>query len=244
MLFRSSNQVSQCVRKLNPVLLLIIFSVLIFLVRKVFFPQYTDDMLISALQGLLAQLGLLSVVYLLLGFVVCAFFFIPVLMPLCILCGAFYGPVQGSVVALAGITLGCVATTVSVRRVFRGMGRVVMDNPEYKNLLVKLTHHGVVVVLLVRLAFVVPYILQNILLALTNISIARLTLLTLLGGIPGAVSDSFLGAGLVSLGNTGLYGAMVMVPVVVLYLVNAQVSYLRRKHGLAEDTDLPSYTSR
>jgi len=224
MLFRSSNQVSQCVRKLNPVLLLIIFSVLIFLVRKVFFPQYTDDMLISALQGLLAQLGLLSVVYLLLGFVVCAFFFIPVLMPLCILCGAFYGPVQGSVVALAGITLGCVATTVSVRRVFRGMGRVVMDNPEYKNLLVKLTHHGVVVVLLVRLAFVVPYILQNILLALTNISIARLTLLTLLGGIPGAVSDSFLGAGLVSLGNTGLYGAMVMVPVVVLYLVNAQVS--------------------
>jgi uncharacterized membrane protein YdjX (TVP38/TMEM64 family) len=244
MLFRSSNQVSQCVRKLNPVLLLMIFSVLIFLVRKVFFPQYTDDMLISALQGLLAQLGLLSVVYLLLGFVVCAFFFIPVLMPLCILCGAFYGPVQGSVVALAGITLGCVATTVSVRRVFRGMGRVVMDNPEYKNLLVKLTHHGVVVVLLVRLAFVVPYILQNILLALTNISIARLTLLTLLGGIPGAVSDSFLGAGLVSLGNTGLYGAMVMVPVVVLYLVNAQVSYLRRKHGLAEDTDLPSYTSR
>jgi uncharacterized membrane protein YdjX (TVP38/TMEM64 family) len=224
MLFRSSNQVSQCVRKLNPVLLLMIFSVLIFLVRKVFFPQYTDDMLISALQGLLAQLGLLSVVYLLLGFVVCAFFFIPVLMPLCILCGAFYGPVQGSVVALAGITLGCVATTVSVRRVFRGMGRVVMDNPEYKNLLVKLTHHGVVVVLLVRLAFVVPYILQNILLALTNISIARLTLLTLLGGIPGAVSDSFLGAGLVSLGNTGLYGAMVMVPVVVLYLVNAQVS--------------------
>ena len=224
MLFRSSNQVSQCVRKLNPVLLLIIFSVLIFLVRKVFFPQYTDDMLISALQGLLAQLGLLSVVYLLLGFVVCAFFFIPVLMPLCILCGAFYGPVQGSVVALAGITLGCVATTVSVRRVFRGMGRVVMDNPEYKNLLVKLTHHGVVVVLLVRLAFVVPYILQNILLAMTNISIARLTLLTLLGGIPGAVSDSFLGAGLVSLGNTGLYGAMVMVPVVVLYLVNAQVS--------------------
>jgi len=224
MLFRSSNQVSQCVRKLNPVLLLIIFSVLIFLVRKVFFPQYTDDMLISALQGLLAQLGLLSVVYLLLGFVVCAFFFIPVLMPLCILCGAFYGPVQGSVVALAGITLGCVATTLSVRRVFRGMGRVVMDKPEYKNLLVKLTHHGVVVVLLVRLAFVVPYILQNILLALTNISIARLTLLTLLGGIPGAVSDSFLGAGLVSLGNTGLYGAMVMVPVVVLYLVNAQVS--------------------
>jgi len=182
MLFRSSNQVSQCVRKLNPVLLLMIFSVLIFLVRKVFFPQYTDDMLISALQGLLAQLGLLSVVYLLLGFVVCAFFFIPVLMPLCILCGAFYGPVQGSVVALAGITLGCVATTVSVRRVFRGMGRVVMEHPEYKNLLVKLTHHGVVVVLLVRLAFVVPYILQNILLALTNISIARLTLLTLLGG--------------------------------------------------------------
>jgi uncharacterized membrane protein YdjX (TVP38/TMEM64 family) len=128
-------------------------------VRKVFFSQYTDDMLISALHGLLAQLGLLSVVYLLLGFVVCAFFFIPVFMPLCILCGAFYGPVQGSVVALAGITLGCVATTVSVRRVFRGMGRVVMDKPEYKNLLVKLTHHGVVVVLLVRLAFVVPYIL-------------------------------------------------------------------------------------
>jgi len=59
---------------------------------------------------------------------------------------------------------------------------------------------------------------------LTNISIARLTLLTLLGGIPGAVSDSFLGAGLVSLANTGRHGAMLLVPVVVLYLVNAQVS--------------------
>lgn len=227
-------------RKLNPVLLLIIFSILIFLVRKIFFPAYTDDMLISALQNVLAQLGYLSVVYVLAGFTVCAFFFIPVLMPLCILCGAFYGPLQGSVVALAGITLGCVASTMSVRRVFRGMGRVVMDNPEYKNLLVKLTRHGVVVALLVRLAFVVPYILQNILLALTNISTTRLALLTLLGGIPGAISYSFLGAGLVSLGNTDLYGALVMVPVVLLYLVNALVTFLRRKHGLAEDSDLPS----
>lgn len=228
------------VRKVNPVLLLIIFSILVFLVRKYFFPEYTDEMVISTVENLLGRLGPLSFVYMIVTFVVCAFFFIPILMPLCILCGAFYGPVQGAVIALVGITLGCMATTISVRRVFRGMGGVVMNNPEYKNLLNKLTYHGTVVVLLVRLAFVVPYILQNILLALTNISTGRLGLLTLIGGIPGAVSYSFLGAGLVSLGDTDLYGAMVMIPVVILYLVNMVANYLRRKHGLAQDNDLPS----
>lgn len=226
------------VRKVNPVLLLIIFSVLIFLVRKYFFPEYSDEMVVDTLEGILATLGPLSFIYILITFIVCSFFFIPILMPLCLLCGAFFGPVNGAMIALAGITLGCVATTISVRRVFRGMGAVVMNNPEYKNMLNKLTQHGTVVVLLVRLAFVVPYILQNILLALTNIGVGRLALLTLVGAIPGAMSYSFLGAGLVSLGNTDLYGAMVMTPVVVLYLVNGVVNLLRKKHGLG-DKDLP-----
>ena len=226
------------VNKINPVLLLIIFSILIFLVRKFFFPAYSDEMNVSALQGFLAILGPLSFIYIIIAFAVCAFFFVPILMPLCLLCGAFYGPVEGAIVALVGITLSCVASTISVRRVFRGMGKVVMDNEEYKNLLNKLTQYGNVVVLLVRLAFVVPYMLQNILLALTNISTGRLALLTLVGAIPGAMSYSFLGAGLVSLGNTDLYGAMVMILVIVLYIVNGVVNLLRKKSGLA-DKDLP-----
>lgn len=226
-------------RKVNPVLLLIIFSILIFLVRKYFFPDYSDAMVVSTLEGFLATIGPYSYLYMLTAFIVCGFFFIPILMPMCLLCGAFYGPLTGAIIALVGITLSCVASTISVRRVFRGMGGVVMNNPEYKNMLNKLTQHGIVVVLLVRIAFVVPYMLQNILLALTNISIGRLALLTLIGAIPGALSYSFLGAGLVSLGNTDLYGLMVMIPVVVLYLVNGVANHLRKKHGLVGDEDLP-----
>ena len=229
---------ARTVNRINPVLLLIIFSVLVFLVRKYFFPEYSDEMVISALEGFLTTLGALSYLYMLLAFVICSFFYIPILMPLCLLCGAFFGPVTGAIMALAGITLGGIATTISVRRVFRGMGNVVMNNDEYKKMLVNLTRHGVLVVLLVRLAFVVPYMLQNILLALTNISTGRLALLTLVGAIPGAMSYSFLGAGLVSLGNTDLYGLMVMIPVVVLYLVNAITNLLRKKAHL-DETDLP-----
>jgi uncharacterized membrane protein YdjX (TVP38/TMEM64 family) len=227
------------VKKVNPVLLLIIFSILVFLVRKFFFPDYSDAMVVSALERFLVTLGPYSYLYMLATFVVCAFFFIPILMPMCLLCGAFYGPLTGAIIALVGITLSCIVSTFSVRNVFRGMGGVVMNNQEYKKILIKMTEYGTVVVLIVRMAFVVPYMLQNILLALTNISIGRLALLTLIGAIPGALSFSFLGAGLVSLGDTDLYGLMVLIPVAVLYLVNGVVNFLRNKHGLTGDQDLP-----
>ena len=222
-------------KRVNPILLLIIFSVLVFLLRKIFFPEYSDEMVITAMEAVLARLGVMSYVYVLAAYVLCAFFFIPVLMPLNILCGAFFGPVTGFLVALAGVTLGSIATTYSVRNVFRGMGGVVMNNPEYKHLLNQLTRYGVIVVLIVRMAFVVPYILQNILLAMTNISMGRMTLLTLVGAIPGALSYSFIGAGLVNLEDANLYGLFLLIPVILLYGVNWLIGRLQKKHGLKVD---------
>lgn len=219
-------------KKINPVFLLILFSILVFVVRKVFFPQYSDDALVDALKQVLAGFGPLSVIYLLGVYVICSFFFIPVLIPLNMVCGAIYGPTLGSAIALAGIAAGCLASTISVRYVFRGMGAVVMRHPEGKKFLNQITRHGIIVVILIRLAFVVPYLLQNIVLAMTNISAGRLVVLTLVGALPGVVSYCFLGAGLVSLDNANAYGVYLLVPLVLLIGASVLIQILHKRHGI------------
>jgi len=182
---------------------------------------------------MLGPLGVASIAILLGLYFFCSFFFIPILIPLNIACGALYGPLTGSLVALSGILVSCLASTVSVRYVFRGLGKYAMEHPDLKDYLVQVTRHGALTVILVRLAFVVPYLLQNLVLAMTNLSLLRLITLTFLGAIPGVVSYSFLGAGLMSLENTQSFVLYLSVPLFTLVGITLFIPVLRKRLGVS-----------
>ena len=102
-----------------------------------------------------------------------------------------------------------------------------MNHQDLKETLNQVTRHGTMAVIVVRLAFVVPYLLQNIVLAMTNLSLLRLMLLTLVGAVPGVVSYSFLGAGLMSLKSTQTFVLLISVPVIILVVITVLVQHLR-----------------
>ena len=220
-------------KKFNPILLLVFFTILVFILRKLFFPEFSDEALVTSLESFLGPIGIASIAILLGIYFVCSFFFIPVLIPLNIACGALYGPLTGSIVALSGILVSCLASTVSVRYVFRGLGKYAMEHPDLKDYLVQVTRHGVLTVILVRLAFVVPYLLQNLVLAMTNLSLLRLITLTFIGAIPGVVSYSFLGAGLMSLENTQSFVFYLSVPLFILIGMTLIIPVLRQRMGVS-----------
>ena len=223
-------------KKLNPVLLLVIFSVLVFFLRKLFFPEFSDEALVESLKDFLGAFGVGSFAILLGIYFVCSLLFIPVLIPLNIACGALYGAFTGSVVALAGILVSCLASTISVRYVFRGLGRVVMKHPQLKEMLNQATRYGSLTVILVRLAFVVPYLLQNIVLAMTNLSVWRLLLLTSIGALPGVISYSFLGAGLMNLESTQTFLMYLSVPLMILGGLAMVIPALRNRMDTGSKT--------
>lgn len=224
-------------KKINPLILLIVVSILLFILREFLFPEYSDIALIRIMEELLSTFGMMSIVYLLFIYFFCSFFYIPILIPLNIACGALYGPVLGSFVSLAGVLVSCIASTISVRYVFRGMGKFAMRHQDVKKFLNQFTRYGTIVVLIVRLAFVVPYLLQNIILAMTNIKLDRLLLLTLFGAMPGVISYSFLGAGMVSLDDAGTYGIYLLVPLALLVAVSVFIHVTRKQMGIGRSED-------
>jgi len=224
-------------KRFNPIVLLILFSILIFVLRKFYFTEYSDEAVVGTIEKLMSRFGLMSVVYLLGIYVLCSFFFIPVLIPLNIVCGALYGATLGSVISMMGILLSSMASTISVRYVFRGLGAFAMEHQDVKKFLNQITRHGIVVVVIVRLAFVVPYLVQNMILAMTNIPMSRLLVLTLVGGLPGVVSYSFLGAGLVNLENAGLYSIYMGIPLLILVTVTVVIHLLHKWHATGREED-------
>jgi len=223
------------IKKINPVLLLVVLSILVFLLRKFLFPDYSDAALIGFFEQLLSTFGVLSIVYLLLLYFFCSFFFIPILIPLNIVCGALFGPFLGSVVSLAGILVSCVASTISVRYVFKGMAKLAGGHKEVKKFLSQIDRYGFIVAIIVRLTFFVPYLLQNIVLAMTTIRLDKLLLLTLFGAMPGVISYSFLGAGLVSFDDAGTYGLYLLVPATLLALVTLFINTTWRQIGIGRN---------
>lgn len=224
-------------KRINPLLLLIVLTFAVFMVRKTLFPEFSDNAIISYLESLLLQYGILSMAMLLAVYFFCSFFFIPILIPLNIVCGALYGPALGTLVGMAGILTSCLASTVSVRYVFRGMGNLARHNQEVNKFLSQIARHGVIVAILVRLAFVVPYLLQNIVLALTTISLPRLMAMTLVGALPGVISYSFLGAGLVSLDDAGTFGLYLLVPLTLLCTVSGVIHITGKRLGIGRIED-------
>jgi uncharacterized membrane protein YdjX (TVP38/TMEM64 family) len=218
-------------KKINPIYLLIAFNVILFLLRDVFFPDYSGEKLIAGMEGFLSQFGVFGYLAVVLIYALCSFFFIPLLIPLNIACGAVYGPYVGTLVSIAGIVIGTVASTISARHVFKGMARMVETRPAAQRALAQIDRHGTIAVLLIRLAFVIPYLFQNIVLAMTSIGAYRLAMLTAVGSLPGAAIYSFLGAGLVQAQDATELALYLGIPLLLLVGVSLAVKRLNDKFG-------------
>jgi uncharacterized membrane protein YdjX (TVP38/TMEM64 family) len=216
--------------RINPIVLLIGFNVVFFAARGFLLPEGSTAQFGSYVEATLASLGVLGHLSVLALYTVCSFFFVPLLIPLNILCGALYGPYVGTVISIIGITLGCFASTISVRHVFKGMQHAIDRRPMAQKILANVARHGAIMVIAVRLAFVVPYLLQNIVLAATSVSIYRLGLLTLIGSLPGAAIYSFLGAGLVQSDNANELALYLAVPLALLVLISIALKRFNAKY--------------
>lgn len=220
-------------RKLNPIYLIIAFNVLFFVLQDFVLPEGAMDRFGDRMETVLGGLGVLGYASVLALYTLCSFFFIPLLIPINILCGAIYGPYVGTAVAIVGITIGCAASTISVRYVFRGMQRAVDERPSAQRILDQIARHGAVVVIAVRLAFIVPYLVQNIVLAVTSLNVYRLTLLTAIGALPGAAIYSFLGAGLMQADSARELTFFLAVPLVLLVVIALALKYFNARFDSA-----------
>lgn len=220
-------------KRINPIYLIIAFNVLFFVLQDFVLPEGALDRFSERVEISLAGLGVLGYVSVLAIYTICSFFFIPLLIPINILCGAIYGPYVGTAVAIVGITMGCAASTLSVRYVFRGMQRAVDARPAAQKILAQVGRHGAIVVIAVRLAFVVPYLLQNVVLAVTSVNVYRLTLLTAIGALPGAAIYSFLGAGLMQADSARELTFYLAVPLVLLVVVGLALKYFNTRFDSA-----------
>lgn len=216
--------------KLNPVYLLIAFNVLYFAFGHWFGSGAVWQSFSHRAELFVASLGFLGYLGLVAAYFVCAFFFIPLLIPLNIASGALYGPYVGTAISLAGITAGSLASTLSVRYVFTGMQGMIGKHPSAQKVLDRIGAHGAVAVLMLRLAFVVPYLWQNIILALTELDSRRLVALTAIGSLPGAAVYCFLGAGLMRPGDAGTLGVYLAVPLFLVAAIWLILKYLTGKY--------------
>ena len=220
----------RAVKRINPIYLLIALNIVVIFFRDFFLSEETSAAIGVWIESVLLSLGVFGYAGIVVAYVLCAFFFIPLLIPLNILGGALYGAWIGTIIALAGITLGTIASIVSARHVFTGMQRVVDGRPRLQRLMAHADRHRNLVIVIMRFTVVIPYLIQNIALAVTSSSIARITLITAFSAIPGAAIYSFLGAGLVHADQVNELIFYIALPILLLLVVSAGMIYIRRKY--------------
>jgi uncharacterized membrane protein YdjX (TVP38/TMEM64 family) len=219
------------VKRINPIYLLIALNVLLILFRDWLLPEETTAAIAASAESVLAALGPFGHAGLVAAIGICGFFFLPFVIPLGLLAGALYGPWSGTAVTLAGLVLCTVTSTLSVRHVFTGMQRTIEKRPKLKRLIASADRHVDLVIVMVRFAVVVPPLLQNIALALTRASIARLALVTAVAAIPIAAIYAFLGAGLVEADKLTDLALYLAVPVLLLLALSASLAWLKSRLG-------------
>lgn len=221
-------------KRVHPIYLLIALNVVLILLRDVILPEDTTAAIAANVEAFLVRLGVLGYLILVGAYVLCGFFLIPLLIPFNVLGGALYGPWIGTLVALAGITLATVASVYSVRNVFTGMQQSLENRPMLRRVVGAADRHRNLTVLIVRFSVIAPYLLQNIALAATSISTARITLITAVSAIPGAAIYSLLGAGIVAADDVSELMLYVALPILLMLGLTAAIAYFRHS---AIDTD-------
>jgi uncharacterized membrane protein YdjX (TVP38/TMEM64 family) len=229
----------RAVKRINPIWLLIALNVLFLLLRNVILPEETSAAIGAWVETTIIQLGIFGLAGLVVGFILCGFFFVPLLIPLNIMGGALYGAYVGTILALVGVTLSTAASTISARYVFTGMRATVDQRPRLQRFVEIADKHVNLAIIMIRFAVVIPYLLQNIALAMTRASIARITILTTLSAIPGAAIYSFLGAGLVQAEDASQLLLYVAVPMVLMLALTGAMAWFNAREQREEQAMAP-----
>jgi uncharacterized membrane protein YdjX (TVP38/TMEM64 family) len=218
------------VKRINPIYLLIALNIVFFVFRDFILSEETQEVLATSIESLLLSIGIFGHIGIVATYVLCGFFFVPLLIPLNILGGALYGAYVGTLIAVAGVTLSTMASTYAARYVFTGMQVSIKNRPRIRRLLDHADNHPNLSVVLVRFMIVIPYLVQNIALAATRSSIARITVVTMISASPGAAIYSLLGAGLVRAEQVNEMLIYLALPVVLFIFVSLGMIYVRKKY--------------
>lgn len=161
--------------------------------------------------------------------------FMPVVTLYMLAAGFLFGPWEGAVYAIIGVTIGAVCAFLLVR------ATVAAWVGKYEQRLVTINQfikaYGFYALMLLRMSHLVPFFLLNIAAALMPISLATFVGSTMLGVIPGALLFSWTGQYLCSINSvwdlvttkTLLVGLCVITVIVCFALVSATIMR-RRTH--------------
>lgn len=217
-------------KRINPIYLLITLNIVFFVFRDLILTEESQEALTLVIESALLSIGVFGHIGIVATYVLCGFFFVPLLIPLNILGGALYGAYVGTIIAVAGVTLSTMASTYAARHVFTGMQASIENRPTIRRLLDHADSHPNLAIVLVRFMIVIPYLMQNIALAMTSSSIARITILTMVSASPGAAIYSLLGAGLVRAEQVNEMLLYLALPVLLFIAVSLGMLYLRKKY--------------
>ncbi len=217
-------------KRINPIYLLIALNIVFFVFRDFILPEETQEALATSTESMLLSIGIFGHIGIVATYVLCGFFFVPLLIPLNILGGALYGAYAGTVIAVAGVTLSTMASTYAARYVFTGMQASIENRPRIRRLLDHADNHPNLSIVLVRFMIVIPYLVQNIALAATRSSIARITVVTMVSASPSAAIYSLLGAGLVRAEQVNEMLIYLALPVVLFIFISLAMIFVRKKY--------------
>jgi len=155
-------------------------------------------------QGWVRGIGPIGYVVYALAYAVCCVFLIPAL-ALTLGAGAIFGFTAGSLVVLAGATLGATLAFILARTVLRQrVERMTEGNAKFRALDRAITAEGTKILWLVRLSGFPPFTWVNYAFGLTGVRLLPYVLITFIGIIPGTLAFTWAGAaGAAALTGTG-----------------------------------------
>ena len=128
------------------------------------------------------------------AYAVCCVLIVPAL-ALTLGAGAIFGFVAGSLVVLAGATLGATLAFILARTVLRHrVERMTANNAKFRSLDRAITKEGTKILWLVRLSGFPPFTWVNYAFGLTGVRLAQYVFITFFGIIPGTLAFTWAGA--------------------------------------------------
>jgi uncharacterized membrane protein YdjX (TVP38/TMEM64 family) len=149
---------------------------------------------LEAFQSWARNAGALGYVAYVAVYAVCCVLLVPAL-ALTLGAGAIFGFVAGTLVNLAGATLGATAAFVLARTVLRErVARLIADNVKFRALDRAFTREGTRVMWLARLSGFPPFTWVNYAFGLTGVPLGPYVVTTLFGIVPGTIAFTWAGA--------------------------------------------------
>jgi uncharacterized membrane protein YdjX (TVP38/TMEM64 family) len=153
----------------------------------------TDEWL-RALQTYVKGLGAVGWIVYALVYAVCCVLFVPASL-LTLGAGVIFGLVEGTIVVVAGATLGAVASFLLARTVMRSkVESMTAGNPKFRALDRAIGKEGAKIVFLIRLSPLFPFTYINYGFGLTGVRTLPYAFATLLGIIPGTFAFVYIGS--------------------------------------------------